>query len=96
VFRTGRSRSVALHPVSPRRSYGSIPHGFFLPHRSGLPPPYPLAFSGARARIVPIRSGPKGASAASWGQLALRFMQATLVLVSNCAQLYGVLKCELY
>jgi hypothetical protein len=26
LLRTGRSRSVALHPVLPRRSYGSIPH----------------------------------------------------------------------
>ena len=49
VLRTGRSRSVALHPVLPRRSYGSIPHGS-SPHRSGLPPLCLPAFSGARAR----------------------------------------------
>ena len=28
LLRTGRSRSVALHLVLPRRSYGSIPHDF--------------------------------------------------------------------
>jgi len=49
VLRTGRSRSVALHPALLRRSYGSIPHGS-SPHRSGLPPLYPIALSGARAR----------------------------------------------
>ena len=48
VLRTGRSRSVALHPALLRRSYGSIPHGS-SPHRSGLPPLYPTALSGARA-----------------------------------------------
>ena len=47
VLRTGRSRSVALHPALLRRSYGSIPHGS-SPHRSGLPPLYPTALSGAR------------------------------------------------
>jgi hypothetical protein len=51
VLRTGRSRSVALHPASLRRSYGSIPHGS-SPHRSGLPPLYPLALSGALARAT--------------------------------------------
>ena len=49
VLRTGRSRSVALHPGLLRRSYGSIPHGS-SPHRSGLPPPDSPALSGARAR----------------------------------------------
>src|ERR1022692_3900244 len=49
VLRTGLSRSVALHPALLRRSYGSIPHGS-SPHRSGLSPLYPIAFSGARAR----------------------------------------------
>jgi hypothetical protein len=51
VLRTGRSRSVALHPALLRRSYGSIPHGS-SPHRSGLPPLYPLALSGALARAT--------------------------------------------
>ena len=37
MLRTGRSRSVALHPALLRRSYGSIPHDS-SPHRSGLPP----------------------------------------------------------
>ena len=46
VLRTGRSRSVALHPALLRRSYGSIPHDS-SPHRGGLSPPYPLAISGA-------------------------------------------------
>jgi len=49
MLRTGRSRSVALHPASWRRSYGSIPHGP-SPHRSRLSRLYPLAFSGTRAR----------------------------------------------
>ncbi len=49
VLRTGRSRSVALHPALLRRSYGSIPHDS-SPHRSGLPPLYPTALSGARVR----------------------------------------------
>ena len=48
VLRTGRSRSVALHPALLRRSYGSIPHDS-SPHRGGLSPPYPLALSGALA-----------------------------------------------
>ena len=48
VLRTGRSCSVALHPALLRRCYGSISHDS-SPHRSGLPPLYPLAFSGARA-----------------------------------------------
>jgi len=48
LLRTGRSLPVALHPALLRRSYGSIPHGS-SPHRNGLPPFYPLAFSGARA-----------------------------------------------
>ena len=47
LLRIGRSRSVALHPVLPRRSYGSIPHGS-SPHRNGLTPFCPPAFSGAR------------------------------------------------
>ena len=49
VLRTGRSRSVALHPALLRCSYGSIPHSS-SPHRSGLSPLYPTALSGARAR----------------------------------------------
>src|SRR6266540_3807345 len=49
VLRTGRSRSVALHPALPRGSYGSIPHGS-SPHGSGLPPLCLPVFSGARAR----------------------------------------------
>ena len=53
ALRTGRSRSVALHPVFPRRSYGSIPHDS-SPHRSGLAPLRPNTISGARAR--PSRS----------------------------------------
>src|ERR1019366_3202459 len=48
VLRTGRSRSVALHPALLRCSYGSIPHSS-SPHRSGLSPLYPTALSGARA-----------------------------------------------
>ena len=55
VLRTGRSRSVALHPALLRCSYGSIPHSS-SPHRSGLSPLYPTALSGARARTVPVRS----------------------------------------
>ena len=39
VLRTGRSRSVALHPALLRRSYSSIPHDS-SPHRGGLSPPY--------------------------------------------------------
>ena len=54
-LRTGRSRSVALHPVLPRRSYGSILLGS-SPLRSGLPPLYPLAFSGARAQASGLLS----------------------------------------
>jgi hypothetical protein len=49
ALRTGCSRSVALHPVFPRRSYGSIPYDS-SPHRSGLSPLRPSTFSGARAR----------------------------------------------
>jgi hypothetical protein len=52
VLRTGRSRSVALHPALLRRSYGSIPHDS-SPHRSGLSPLYPSAFSGALGRVTP-------------------------------------------
>ena len=52
VLRTGRSCSVAPHPVLPRRSYGSIPHDS-SPHRSGLPPLHTLAFSGALEAAVP-------------------------------------------
>src|SRR6266496_3790231 len=48
ALRTGRFRSVALHPVFPRRSYGSIPHDS-SPHRSGLSPLRPSTLSGARA-----------------------------------------------
>jgi len=48
ALRTGRSRSIALHPVFPRRSYGSIPHGSSS-HRSGLSPLRPNTISGARA-----------------------------------------------
>ena len=55
ALRTGRSRSVALHPVFPRRSYGSIPHDS-SPHKSGLSPLRPSTLSGARARSVPLRS----------------------------------------
>ena len=56
VLRSGRSRSLALHPALLRRSYGSIPHGS-SPHRCGLPPLHPLAFSGARTRVCdPQRS----------------------------------------
>ena len=47
MLRTGRSRSVALHPALRRRSRGSIPHGS-PPPRSGLPPLHLPAFSGAR------------------------------------------------
>src|ERR1022692_2537660 len=57
VLRTGRSRSVALHPALLRCSYGSIPHSS-SPHRSGLSPLYPTALSGARARLSqPQRPG---------------------------------------
>jgi hypothetical protein len=48
LLRTGRSRSVALHPALLRRSYGSIPHDS-SPHRSGLSPLHLPAFSGALA-----------------------------------------------
>src|SRR5208283_2270920 len=58
VLRTGRSRSVALHPALLRRSYGSIPHGS-SPHRSGLPPLYPTALSGARAENAVFRGKPR-------------------------------------
>src|SRR6266536_101097 len=51
ALRTGRFRSVALHPVFPRRSYGSIPHDS-SPHRSGLAPLRPSTISGARARTL--------------------------------------------
>ena len=54
ALRTGRSRSGALHPVLPRRSSGSIPHGS-SPHRSGLPPLRLPAFSGARRADLPVR-----------------------------------------
>jgi hypothetical protein len=53
VLRTGRSRSVALHPASLRRSYGSIPHDS-SPHRSGLPPLHLPAFSGALAGRIDL------------------------------------------
>ena len=64
LLRTGRSRSVALHPVLPRRSYGSIPHGS-SPQGNGLPPFCLPAFSGARvgaasasgSDIVLVRGG---------------------------------------
>ena len=52
VLRTGRSGSVALHFVLPRRSYGSIPHGS-SPHRSRLPLLYPNAIPGALGRVAP-------------------------------------------
>ena len=51
VFRTGRSRSVALHPASQQRSYSSI----LLrssPLRRELPPLCLPAFSGARTRTA--------------------------------------------
>jgi hypothetical protein len=50
MLRTGRSRSVALHPALLRRSYGSIPHDS-SPHRSGLLPLCPLSLSGALAPV---------------------------------------------
>ena len=65
VLRTGRSRSVALHPALLRCSYGSIPHSS-SPHRSGLSPLYPTALSGARAptcsrlRMPLFTNGPPG------------------------------------
>ena len=62
VLRTGRSRSVALHPALLRRSYGSIPHDS-SPHRSGLPPLLPLAFSGALGRA--LRCPPSGSAGAA-------------------------------
>ena len=46
MLRTGRSRSVALHPTLLRRSYGSIPHDS-SPHESGLSPLCLATFSGA-------------------------------------------------
>ena len=55
VLRTGRSGSVALHFLLPRRSYGSIPHGS-SPHRSRLPLPYPNAIPGALG--LPLCGGP--------------------------------------
>jgi len=55
ALRTGRSRSVALHPALRRRSYGSIPRDA-SPHGSGLAPLWPNALSGARPRTVPVRS----------------------------------------
>ena len=57
LFRTGLSRSVALHPVFPRRSYRSIPHDS-SPHRNGLPPFGSPAFSGAlgaNRQVCPTR-----------------------------------------
>ena len=47
---TGRSRSVALHPASRRRSYGSIPHDS-SPHRSRLSPLDLPACSGALPQV---------------------------------------------
>ena len=70
VLRTGRSRSVALHLVLPRRSYGSIPHGS-SPHRSRLPLLYPNAIPGARPRAVPARSSLDGRSALESSYLSL-------------------------
>jgi hypothetical protein len=55
VLRTGCSRSVALHLVFPRRSYGSIPHDS-SPHRSGLAPLLPNNISGARRARGPHRA----------------------------------------
>jgi hypothetical protein len=49
ALRTGHFRSVALHLVLPRRSYGSMPHDF-SPQGSGLSPLWPSTLSGARAR----------------------------------------------
>ncbi len=63
LLRTGRSRSVAPHPVLPRRSYGSIPHGS-SPQENGLPPFHPHALSGARARTS--RSARSWSSALRW------------------------------
>ncbi len=59
VLRTGRSRSVALHPASRRRSYGSIPHGS-SPQGNGLSPFCLHALSGARARTFLSASGATG------------------------------------
>ena len=56
LLRTGRSSSVALHPVLPRRSYGRLPHDASS-QGSGLSPLQPCTLSGARARPVPGRSG---------------------------------------
>jgi hypothetical protein len=51
-----RSRSLALHPVLPRRSYGSLPYNSSS-HRSGLPPLRPNTLSGAQARTSrPVRA----------------------------------------
>jgi hypothetical protein len=55
LLRTGPSRSVAPHPALLRRSYGSIPHDS-SPHRNGLAPFYPVAFSGARG--LGVLAGP--------------------------------------
>ena len=60
-LRTGRSRSVALHPVLPRRSYGSIPHDS-SPRRNGLAPLQPHTIPGARTgdSPVPVGESPDG------------------------------------
>ena len=51
MLRTGLSRSVAPHPVFPRRSYSSIQHASSA-HRSGLPPLQPSTIAGALERLA--------------------------------------------
>ena len=50
VLRTIRSLPVALHPVSPRRSYFQLPAGSSA--REGLSPPCARSLSSARARAA--------------------------------------------
>ena len=60
LLRTGRSRSVALHPASRRRSYGSIPHDS-SPQGNGLAPFGLRAFSGALERLALRAVAPRAA-----------------------------------
>jgi len=55
VLRTIRSLPVALHPVSPRRSYFQLPAGSSA--REGLSPPCARSLSSARMRALLRRSG---------------------------------------
>ena len=82
LFRTGHSRPVALHPVFPRRSYGSIPHGS-LPHRNGLPPFCYPAFSGALVTARRAAASTPNRTKRTWQQHAYSSPQAAFGVRNN-------------